>query len=271
MTRSIRPILGKHVRLFQRSSFPRIVLALVAGSVLSPVSWATEDLPEVEVEELAVLEEVVIYPSEEGIQQEEDTGEVVYVMTLSQWLEDNGGYAAVELMLAEEAKEVAKQVLADNPDQQAKLHAATDRALDKCEGTSIGTVSSYGSDDMDFLNADISVGFKIPFSVFGGLDWDNGEVSVGSHGYGVTTSTSVLWGGPEAIANCVQREIDDAVGILTEEVEKLMSGDYSLVKDALLAAAVDYVIDEVKDNHPQIGELLDTLERVCTTGGADCF
>jgi hypothetical protein len=49
-----------------------------------------------------------------------------------------------------------------------------------------------------------------------------------------------------------------------------MSGDFSTVKKALAAAAVGYLIDEARDYDSELGEMLDTLEKICTSGG-NCF
>ena len=124
---------------------------------------------------------------------------------------------------------------------------------------------------LDFSQADVSFSFSVPFSVFGGLDWDQSQVSVGSRGVGLTTNGSVFWGGPSEIAECVNREIQDAASMVAHEVQQLMDGDFSLIEDALIAVAVDYAIGEVSDRIPELGEMLDTLQSMCLSGSMKCF
>jgi hypothetical protein len=231
---------------------------------VSSVTHASEEFSE-EVE----LQEVSIGS---GWESDQDAGEgVTYSISLSEWIEGNGGQAAVDLMLAEESKQEAMRVLAENQNQQSRLKDATQAAIDKCEGTSIGSIPTYGDGGADFSDADISFSFSVPFSVFGGLDWDQGRVSVGSRGVGVTTNGSVFWGGPSEIAECVNREIHDAANMVAHEVQQLMEGDYSLIQDALVAVAVDYAIGEVSDRVPELGEMLDTLQSMCLSGSMKCF
>ena len=210
------------------------------------------------------LEETVIEPQSIGF---DESGAV----SLSQWLEVNGGQVGADLFWSQQGKEEAQQVLAANPGHQSQIRSAAEHALDKCEGTSIGSLPSYGEGGADFSDADVSFGFSVPFSVFGGLDWDQGRVSVGSKGVGVTTNGSVFWGGPSEIAECVNREIKDAADMVAKEVQQLMEGDYSLIEDALIAVAVDYAIDEVRDRVPELGEMLDTLQSMCLSGSMKCF
>ena len=250
----------------QGTPLQRVGVVGAVALTLCTSAWATEEqLPSMgdwETLQEATLEETVILPQSIGV---EESGSI----SLSQWLEANGGQAAADLVWSQQLKEEAEQVMAANPSTQAQIRGASQRALDKCEGTSIGSIPSYG--DVDVSDSDFSISFSVPFSVFGGLDWDQGQVSVGSRGVGVTTNGSVFWGGPSEIADCVNREIQDAVDMVAEEMQQLMEGDYSLIEDALIAVAVDYAIDEISDRSPEIGEMLDTLQSLCLSGSMKCF
>jgi hypothetical protein len=216
---------------------------------------------------LALAEETEV--SAEAIEEGSGSNKVV-LLTLSDWIEANGGIAAVELMLAEEAKEEARQSLKDNPADAEALKEAARNGMDKCEGTSIGSLEPLDG-SMDYSDADFSVSLSIPLSAFYELDWENSEIAVGSRGYGFTTNASLLFGDPSAVGDCLQGEIDKAVDRILEERDKLLAGDYSTLKKALAAAAVDYLIDEAYDIDPEFGELLDTIARVCTVEGGGCF
>ena len=208
--------------------------------------------------------------AESSSQQEEIGSDGAVFYTLSEWIEENGGIAAVELMLAEEAKSKAKQDLEDNPAEAQALKDAARNGLEHCKGTSIGRLSAPAAGP-DLSDADFYVGVSIPLDAFYGLDWNNSEISVGSGGYGINTNASLLFSDPSAVGDCVQAEIDQAVEKILEERDKLLSGDYSTVKKALAADAVGYIIDEAYDYSPELGEFLDTIERVCTLPGGSCL
>ena len=239
-------------------------LVAAVGAGISGVSEASE-----EVTSSTGLEDISIGSLEE-FGEGSDEG-YTYSISLSEWIEANGGQAAVDVMLAEEARAEAMRVLGENQNQQSKLRDATQEAIDKCEGTSIGSMPTYGDGGMDFSQADVSFSFSVPFSVFGGLDWDQSQVSVGSRGVGLTTNGAVFWGGPSEIAECINREIQDAASMVAHEVQQLMDGDFSLIEDALIAVAVDYAIGEVSDRIPELGEMLDTLQSMCLSGSMKCF
>lgn len=188
------------------------------------------------------------------------------VYSLSQCLEDNGGQSAVEISISQEAEAEAKQSLQDNPAEAAALKEAAKTGLKKCEDTQLGSVNALGNSD--FSGADVSVSVSVPLDDFFNWSWSDSEVSVGSNGYGVTTNTEMLFDDPYAVSACVQAEIDKAVDKILEERDKLMNGDLSTLKKALGAAAVDYLIDEARDYNSELGEMLDTLEKVCTSGGS---
>lgn len=201
-----------------------------------------------------------------GASGSDSEGRIVY--TLSQWIEDNGGQAAVDIMLAQEAEAAAKQSFQDNPEEAAALKEAAKAGLKKCEDTKMGRFDALGRPDQSDANFAVSV--RIPLDSFFNMDWSESQISIGSQGYGVTTNTQMLFDDPYAVGACMQAEIDKAVDKILEERDKLMSGDFSTVKKALAAAAVDYLIDEARDYNSELGEMLDTLEKICTTGG-NCF
>jgi hypothetical protein len=201
-----------------------------------------------------------------GASGSDSEGRTVY--TLSQWIEDNGGQAAVDIMLAQEAEAKAKQSLQDNPDEAAALKEAAKAGMKKCEDTQIGSFNPLGGPD--YSDADVAVSIRVPLDDFFNWDWSDSQISIGSNGYGITTNTEMLFDDPYAVGSCVQAEIDKAVDKILEERDKLMSGDFSTVKKALAAAAVDYLIDEARDFDSDLGEMLDTLEKICTSEG-NCF
>jgi hypothetical protein len=205
-----------------------------------------------------------------GASGSDSEGRTVY--TLSQWIEDNGGQAAVDIMLAQEAEAEAeaeaKQNLQDNPEEAAALKEAAKAGMKKCEDTQVGAVNPLGGPN--YSDSDVSVSVSIPLDDFFNWDWSDSRISIGSNGYGVTTKTGMLFSDPYAVGACVQTEIDKAVDKIIEERDKLMSGDFSTVKKALAAAAVGYLIDEARDYDSELGEMLDTLEKICTSGG-NCF
>jgi hypothetical protein len=201
-----------------------------------------------------------------GASGTDSEGRTVY--TLSQWIEDNGGEAAVEIMLAQEAEADAKQSLQDNPEEAATLKEAAKAGLQKCEQTKFGSLDPLGGPDHS--DSDFSVSVSIPLDSFFNMDWDESLIAIGSQGYGVTTNTRMLFSDPYAVGDCMQAEIDRAVDKILEERDKLLDGDFSTLKKALAAAAVDYLLDEARDYDSELGEMLDTLEKICTTGG-NCF
>jgi hypothetical protein len=189
------------------------------------------------------------------------------IFTLSQWIEDNGGQAAVDIMLAQEAEAAAKQTLTENPEEREALKAAAKSGMEKCEETKFGAIDSLGGPD--YSDAEFSVSTSIPLDAFFRMDWSQSRISIGSNGYGLTTNTQMLFHDPSSIGDCLQGEIDKAVDRILDERNKLLDGDFSTVKTVLVAAAVDYLIDEASDYDSELGEMLDTLEKICTSGG--CF
>jgi F0F1-type ATP synthase membrane subunit b/b' len=193
-------------------------------------------------------------------------------LSLSQWLEENGGEAGVELMMAEEAKSEAKaeaeKVLDENPEEAAALKHAAQDAIERCKSTGFGSLPNNDLEGMNDADLAVSVSFPID-DIFDG-DWSTGTFSAGSKGYGVSANTGILWNDPGTITDCVQQEISEAVDKIIEEKDKLMSGDFSTVKAALGAAAAKLAIDEAYKVDNEFGEMLETLEKVCTTGG-NCF
>ncbi len=201
-----------------------------------------------------------------GASGSDSEGRTVY--TLSQWIEDNGGRAAVDIMLAQEAEANAKQSLKDNPEETSALKEAAKAGMKKCEDTQVGSFDPLGGPSHS--DSDIAVSVRIPLDDFFNWDWSDSQISIGSNGYGLTTNTEMLFDDPYAVGACVQAEIDKAVDKIIEERDKLMNGDFSTVKKALGAAAVGYLIDEARDYNSELGEMLDTLEKICTSGGS-CF
>ena len=174
-------------------------------------------------------------------------------------------------MLAEEAQEEARQALEENPEQAAELRSAAKQALDECKGTRFGSMDSFGSEGADVTDADFSIIVRIPLDAFFDMDWTESEVSVGSNGYGVTTNASLLWEDASVVGECLENQLDEAIDRVIEERDALLAGDYSTLRAALAAVAVDYAIDEAYKYNHDLGEILDTLAEICSRGNDACF
>lgn len=222
---------------------------------IETVQIETIEIETIEIEEIGIETRL---PGATGTNSEGHT-----IFTLSQWIEDNGGQAAVDIMLAQEAEAEAKQSLKENPEETATLKAAAKAGMDKCEETTFGAIDPLGGPD--YSDADFSVSASIPLDAFFRMDWSESRVSIGSHGYGVTTSGATLFNDPSSIGNCLEAEIDKAVDRIIDERDKLLDGDLSTVKKVLAAAAVDYLIDEASEYNSELGEMLGTLEKICTS------
>jgi hypothetical protein len=73
------------------------------------------------------------------------------------------------------------------------------------------------------------------------------------------------------VTDCIANQLEEVVDRIIEERDALLSGDFSILKKALAAAAVKYAIDEASRLDSELGEMLDTLEKVCTQGNGACF
>lgn len=219
----------------------------------------------------AVAEEPVSEETEAAVGSEENEEEVVVVYTLSQWLEDNGGREAVDAMLAEEAREEVRRTMEENPEEAVKLQSAAESALETCKDTRFGALDPMGLEGSEITDADFSIVFSVPMDGFFDLKWDEGKVAVGSHGYGVTANTSLLWEDSSAVVDCLEGQLDDAIDRIIEERDALLAGDLSTLRGALAAVAVQLAIDEAYKYDHDLGELLDTLQKICSTSSGACF
>ncbi len=190
--------------------------------------------------------------------------EAVEVFSLSQWVEENGGWDAVDAMIAEEAAAAAQEGFFENPAASEEAAEAANQAMEDC-GVQIGSFApSMGGLSDSIKKADAAVAISMPLDDLFNFDFSNATVAAGAHGYGMSTNAARLWADPEAAAECVEKKVDELVDKIIEEKNKLENGDYSTVKNALSAAVVKMAIDKAYEYDSELGEALDTLSKLAT-------
>ena len=251
---------------------------------------------------VAVAEEVQGAESTDSAGSVEESSEPVVLITLSEWLETEEGRRFEAEVAAQEAAMYGGGVEVDeygrvvnddgsNPynlpslgsddvyyhhsyplteEQQAAAAAeeaeriAKDRInqmIENC-GVHFGSIQPKVGDH----DVDVSLTWTISTDDFFAGRFDRGTTTfqAGNGQFGVSANVVTLWNSPEETAECVEAQIDEVVGKITEETDKLMAGDFSTVEKLAKAAVLKLAVDRASELNEELGEALDVLIKIGT-------